>query len=83
MAAAEMLDMTAASGAALAPLTWYPGGRANAPVVLVVPALGTPAGVYRRLAEALVAQGLQVASSCDGTCARPIASANSRGRGYP
>ena len=61
MAAAEMLDMTAASGMALAPLTWCPGERANAPVVLVVPALGTPAGVYRRLAEALVAQGLQVA----------------------
>lgn len=63
MPAPEFLPLTSggAGAGALAPLTWYPGERADAPAVLVVPALGTPAGVYRRLADALVAQGLQAA----------------------
>ena len=64
MAGPEFLSLDADAGsgaAALAPLTWYPGERADMPVVLVVPALGTPAGVYRRLAESLMAQGLQAA----------------------
>lgn len=36
-------------------------GSASTPIVLIVPALGTPAGVYRRLAEGLALSGLHAA----------------------
>lgn len=44
----------------LAPLSWYAAQQPQAPVLLVVPALGTPAGVYRRLAEQFVQAGVHV-----------------------
>lgn len=46
----------------LAPLLlWRAGERACGTLVLIVPALGTPARVYRRLAEALQAAGADTA----------------------
>jgi predicted alpha/beta hydrolase len=45
----------------LAPLALWVAERTDAPLVLVVPALGTPAGVYRRLAESLRDAGVHTA----------------------
>lgn len=43
------------------PLQVWTAASATAPVVLVIPALGTPAGVYRRFALALQAAGVHAA----------------------
>ncbi len=45
---------------ALAPLAWFAAASADAPILLVVPALGTPAGVYRRLAAEFAVAGVHV-----------------------
>lgn len=45
----------------LVPLTLWPGALPRGPVILVVPALGTPAGAYKRLAAALAAAAGAVA----------------------
>lgn len=42
----------------LAPLAWHAAERSDAPILLIAPALGTPAGVYRRLAEQFAAAGV-------------------------
>lgn len=47
--------------APLVPLTLWPSAQAHAPVLLVVPALGTPAGAYKRLAAALAERCAEVA----------------------
>lgn len=55
----EIVKITAADGHAF-DLTLY-AAHATAPVLLVGPAMGTPARVYAPLAEAFAAQGLNVA----------------------
>lgn len=45
----------------LAPLGLWPADEEKAPVVLIVPALGTPARIYAGLAAALAAAGLHAA----------------------
>lgn len=42
----------------LAALCWHAAGDEAAPVLLLVPALGTPAGAYRRLAEQFAQAGV-------------------------
>lgn len=49
------------SVAQLAPLLLWRSREAAAPVVLIAPALGTPAGVYRRLGECLAGLGAHAA----------------------
>jgi predicted alpha/beta hydrolase len=56
----ELLDL-AKHHRDLAPLKLWTSAVAAAPVVLIIPALGTPAGVYRRSAEALCAAGIHAA----------------------
>ena len=55
----ETLKVTAADGHAF-DLTLYPAA-ANAPLLLIGPAMGTPARVYAPLAEAFATQGLNAA----------------------
>lgn len=55
----EVLKITAADGHAF-DLTVFPA-KAGAPVLLIGPAMGTPARIYTPLAEAFVSQGLNTA----------------------
>lgn len=58
--APELLSMTE-HHPDLAPLKLWMATDVNAPLVLVIPALGTPAGVYRRFAEGLREAGVHSA----------------------
>lgn len=55
----EILKVTAADGHGF-DLTLYPAAQ-NAPLLLIGPAMGTPARIYAPLAEAFAAQGLNAA----------------------
>jgi len=56
----EMLKVTAADGHAFE-IALYPAAKNQAPLLLVGPAMGTPARIYAPLAEAFAAQGLNTA----------------------
>ena len=56
---------------------------AGAPALIVVPALGTPSGVYRRLATALAERGINVLlADLRGICDSPFRASRRCGWGY-
>jgi predicted alpha/beta hydrolase len=83
----ERLPMLAAFAPA-APLAYWPAApnatlQATAPSVLVLPALGVPAAAYRRLAEALSAQGTPTGvAEWRGGGASPVVAARGVDWGY-
>lgn len=84
---AERLPMPAAHAHA-APLAFWPAVREPqagpaAPAALVLPALGVPAGAYRRLAEALSGQGIDTGvAEWRGGGTSPVRASRQRDWGY-
>lgn len=80
----ERLPMPPRHGHA-APLAYWPasGGAGDGPAALVLPALGVPAGAYRRLAEALAAHGTPTGvAEWRGGGASPVRAARGADWGY-